>query len=406
MQGRTVSIGEILDRHKGAGPGFDALRLFLALSILASHCSGLTGNAGYLSRVLLDIYHLFFSAAQATGLGDSTDVVAAVGQGTHVTGMARPYVIARVPMFFALSGFLVTGSAYRTRSLVRFLGLRVIRILPALFVEVALSAILLGGIFTTLPLSQYYTSSGFYAYFLNIIGWVHLTLPEVFAVNNYSNVVNGNLWTLPSEFDCYAISALLIATGILFNRIYFTCIFAAASVPLAFASLFYGFGEISNGLNNYAIVYYFFMGVTAYLWRDKLPYSWRLFVPALIVTLVLMQSTRTAFVATAFLTYVTVFIGMSPLPQSKLLKSGDYSYGVYLYGAPIIQAFIATAPVLKEHLLLLLALSVTATCLFSFASWHLVEKRFNGFKKYLSPRSAEIAEALRHGQSPAGPGGA
>ena len=51
-------------------------------------------------------------------------------------------------MFFALSGFLVTGSALRTGRLVPFLGLRVLRLLPALFVEVTLSAIILGGIFT------------------------------------------------------------------------------------------------------------------------------------------------------------------------------------------------------------------------------------------------------------------
>ncbi len=72
---------------------------------------------------------------------------------------------------------MVAGSALRTRRLIPFLGLRVLRLLPALFVEVTLSAIILGAIFTDLPLSQYYTEPMFWEYFLNIIGDVHFHLP-------------------------------------------------------------------------------------------------------------------------------------------------------------------------------------------------------------------------------------
>jgi peptidoglycan/LPS O-acetylase OafA/YrhL len=55
-------------------------------------------------------------------------------------------------MFFALSGFLVAGSPERSKTLLTFLGLRAIRIYPALGVEVVLSALLIGTAVTTLPL--------------------------------------------------------------------------------------------------------------------------------------------------------------------------------------------------------------------------------------------------------------
>jgi peptidoglycan/LPS O-acetylase OafA/YrhL len=53
----------------------------------------------------------------------------------------------------------------------------------------------------------------FFRYFGNIVGWITFSLPGVFA-SNYSSVVNTNLWTLPSELDCYIITAALMMSGL------------------------------------------------------------------------------------------------------------------------------------------------------------------------------------------------
>jgi peptidoglycan/LPS O-acetylase OafA/YrhL len=74
-----------------------------------------------------------------------------------------------LPMFFALSGFLVSASALRL-PLREYILNRAFRIMPALGVDVALSALVLGPLFTTLALVEYFTSSGFFVYFFNIIG--------------------------------------------------------------------------------------------------------------------------------------------------------------------------------------------------------------------------------------------
>src|SRR4029077_15672800 len=89
---------------------------------------------------------------------------------------ARPIVRLILPMFFALSGFLVAGSLERSRTLLMFLALRVIRIFPALSVEVLLSALILGPIFTSISFKSYFSSSEFWEYFLNIVGHVHFRL--------------------------------------------------------------------------------------------------------------------------------------------------------------------------------------------------------------------------------------
>ena len=85
---------------------------------------------------------------------------------------------------------------------------------------------------------------------------------------------------------------------------------------------------------------------------------------------------------------------MTKLPQWAFLKTGDYSYGIYLYGYPITQALIASSPTLRGNLLLLLPTAILTTCAFAFLSWHIVEKRVLYLKHYLSPPSAAITETL------------
>jgi peptidoglycan/LPS O-acetylase OafA/YrhL len=58
------------------------------------------------------------------------------------SGYCAPVALV-LPMFFALSGFLVAGSLDRSNTLIMFLGLRAFRIVPALAVEVFLSALIL-----------------------------------------------------------------------------------------------------------------------------------------------------------------------------------------------------------------------------------------------------------------------
>jgi peptidoglycan/LPS O-acetylase OafA/YrhL len=173
-----VSIGDHLDRNKGVGPGFDFLRLALAISIVSYH--GIDVTQGKIAT----------------------------------TGFFGLFVGSSLPMFFALSGFLVTASAQRL-ALPHFLVNRGLRIFPALLVEIFFSAVLLGAVCTSLPLAVYYTSKEFISYFLNVTGLIHYFLPGVFQDNPHKGVVNLSLWAVPWELFCYLIISVLILTGLI-----------------------------------------------------------------------------------------------------------------------------------------------------------------------------------------------
>ncbi len=388
------TFGTILKANNGVGRGFDLLRLALALTIMASHCSSMSGTRGFLSAILQDLLHLIWPVSGGISLQHLGNAAAGVHDNNNeaIIGLGRPFTLSHVPMFFALSGFLVMGSAFRTRSVLPFLALRVFRILPALFVEVTLSAVVLGAVFTSLPLSEYYSSLGFWAYFGNIFGFVHFFLPGVSF--NGSIMVNANLWTLPAEFYSYLFAAIAIASGLLFNKNALALIFVTSTAALLIANSLFGFQDTMSVLPASVQVYYFFVGAIFYIWRDRIPYSLWLFVPAVLLTYFLMFSTRTVYIYPVLLTYITVFIGLTALPTHRLITSGDYSYGIYLYGFPISQTIVASVPALQNNLFGLLLSSIVCTGLFAFMSWHLVEKRFLRLRKYFSPKSAEIAEEL------------
>ncbi len=195
---RGETVGQILDRHRGIGPGFDSLRFSLSIMIFVVHVGAIMSGTEAINE---DTRRQ--SAALASGISGLSwnDIFFAYW------GALRPLRFtlsgAFVPMFFALSGFLVTGSAFRLSNLRSFLLFRVIRIVPALSGEVLLSAFILGPLLTIIPLSEYFRDPQFYRYFGNIAGFITYELPGLFVNNPLPKVINGNLWTLPGEFYCY-----------------------------------------------------------------------------------------------------------------------------------------------------------------------------------------------------------
>ncbi len=107
-----------------------------------------------------------------------------------------------LPAFFALSGFLVSTSLFRSKTIFEFVTLRVVRMMPALFGEVLISALLLGPLLTAFTIQEYFSSRQFYVYWLNIIGEIHFQLPGLFLDNPDPGRVNLQLWTIPLELKC------------------------------------------------------------------------------------------------------------------------------------------------------------------------------------------------------------
>lgn len=95
-----------------------------------------------------------------------------------------------------------------------FLGLRAIRIYPALVMEAVLSALLLGSFFTTSPLAAYFCNHTYYRYMFNVIGDITYWLSGAFADNPNPYMVNRQLWTVPFELYCHASISVAFLIGV------------------------------------------------------------------------------------------------------------------------------------------------------------------------------------------------
>jgi peptidoglycan/LPS O-acetylase OafA/YrhL len=330
----------LADRLAAAGnrpAGFDYMRLLLASAVILTHA------------FLLTLFNL-----------------------DHV----RPLVATVLPMFFALSGFLVCGSLVRCTTLVDFLALRVLRLLPALVVETTLSAVVIGTIFTTLPLSEYFTDPKFRGYFTSIIGIVKYKLPGVFLNNPQPDLVNGQLWTLKFELYCYILLAVAVLIGLVRPRIRYA-VFATVGLLLFFMlGAFVFVKKPTLAVHGPVLVACFVAGVGAYLYRDRIVWSGRLFAIALAATFLCLSIPRGEYLVPLPVAYATVYLGLLDPHRIGLVKKGDYSYGLFLYGYPIQQAVVATLGEPGRHWVINLAVAYPIAFAVAAFSWWCVERPF------------------------------
>lgn len=333
----------IQDKMQGAGgvtAGFDYLRIGLSVAVLVWHSMPLSTGQGP-GRLEYELW----------------------------TGPFRFLPAAILPIFFALSGFLVAGSMGRTR-LHQFVTLRVVRLFPALAVEIVLSALILGLVLTDLPRLQYLASPQFHAYFLNIVGSIHYELPGVFEDNPFPRAVNGQLWTIPFELECYLALILLSVSALLKRRLAFTAIVAGLSLALTARVLAGHPVDATNHVPGRMLVLCFLAAVSLYLYRDTLPYSGRLGAASAAAAAALLQVPDTCYLAAFPVAYLTVWLGLMRPPA---IPFGDLSYGVYLFHFPIEQTVVHVFPGVRSWwLLTLIALPLTTAC--AWLSWTLIEK--------------------------------
>ena len=351
----------------GKSTGFDYLRIGLALSILSWH-----------------------------------SIVTSYGPEVQDQLLASPWRLAigpLLPMFFALSGFLVAGSLQRN-TIPTFLGLRILRIVPALAVEVFLSALVLGPLLTTLALGEYFSDTRFLTYFLNVGGYVHYFLPGMFEHNPFPHYVNGQLWTIPFELDCYVLLAVLAIMGVCRRA----PALAIATLALQFfwtgnaAVAAYAQGEwptVGSIVPGPVLILSFLAGVTLYVLGDRIPARLPLAAMALVLTAIGLAVPFGDYFIAFPIAYLTATIGLLNPPKWSLVRWGDYSYGVFLYGFPI-QQFAASLGPSFQHWYIDLAISLPLTLALAALSWTIVEKPLLGLKRQV--QKLDALSALVHRQ--------
>jgi len=325
---------------------------------------------------------------------DALRVVAALmvihGHGWVLAGDAGPGLwgvpFARVGLdiFFAISGYLVTGSWERTPRLGPFLAKRALRIFPGLAACVLATVFIIGPLATRLPLQDYLTSGGTYRYLANIAFLNELFLPGVFEGLRERGAVNGSLWSLLPEFACYLTVPLLAALAWRNRpgaRPWTLAVLAAACGGIGLY-LFYGYqGQTLYYYHvdlKYALVEvpFFFVGGMLRLLDARVGERlWRADVSLLFFVANYGVSAWFDWwdipLEWFTLPYMVICFGRMSMPVVRHAgRFGDLSYGLYLYAFPIQQLVLAFMPDDAYPVLTCVALTLPL----AFLSWHLIER--------------------------------
>lgn len=283
--------------------------------------------------------------------------------------------------FLVISGFLICQSAVRSRNALTFLSKRLLRILPG-FCCALMFSVILGALAYDGSVVEYVRlrHNGPLSWMLN---WLTLNVqPEqagvtgVFVTNPVTSL-NMSLWTIRFQLVFYALMALLMLTTL--NRRRPTYIVLYASF-LLLRLLYDAFGLQAWDIPdtrwwllsrwNYDRLtetgLFFFSGTLLYAYRQEIPRRWYL---AVIASLLLAgscvfrnlpgQISAAAGTGTELLwqlamiplravyclalPYLIVYLGASPM-ASRFAKTGDLSYGMYLFSYPVQQMVIFCAP--------------------------------------------------------------
>jgi peptidoglycan/LPS O-acetylase OafA/YrhL len=329
---------------------FNIIRLLLALMVIFSH-----------------------SFPLALGYGDGGNELL-----KSLTKRQESLGAFAVDMFFFISGFLVTASWLRSKSMQDYLMKRVLRIYPGFIVAMVITSVL---VLTVCPLFRKQVANSFslYDWLVSLLqDLLFLTKSSIvdqgiFSGNPFPGMANQSLWTIPNEFSCYMI-VLVIGLFCLFKRrflIFLAALFVYGHYSI---SLFGGVSQSEECLIS------FLTGVTVWLWRDKIPFSKLIACGCLIVLLVTSQFRPWLLVVIPVMgSYCVLWLAYAPkLAFSRWADKTDLSYGTYLYAFPI-QQMLAMNPALR-HPWIIFILATPATLLVAWLSWNLIEKRFLAMK--------------------------
>ena len=402
--------------------------------------SGRANSIGFF-RWLLAFSVIFSHAGPVAGFYGQMDLGAQISSEQSLGGVA-------VAGFFFFSGFLITRSRQRS-GVVRYFWRRCLRIFPAFWCALLLTAFVLGPIAWVKEQGQL---SGYWN--ANSDSPFTYVFQNMFLVLNQRNIAemgtslpyarirgydwNGSAWTLQYEFKAYILVGILGIVGYAASRYLATVIAVAVIVfnslvwsghvnifgltnilerPFAHVPVLGDSDTFMSGLAridgylyapgghplladpfNPMLIAPFAFGMLVAIWGKYVPVS---------------DVAAVALLAAAFWTYdhgnwnaigqyaFLYFLMWAAIRWTKLRhweKYGDFSYGVYIFAWPLMM-FCCYFGLEKAGMVPYFAVVIVAAHLLAFCSWHLIEKPAMSLKDW-SP-SAALAAVRRPGASPA-----
>jgi peptidoglycan/LPS O-acetylase OafA/YrhL len=326
----------IADRVEGHDNNFNLLRMFAASGVLVSHAYPISLGT-YAMQPLTTLL-------KGQALGSMS-----------------------VLIFFVISGFFIARSFARRLSVSSFIRARALRLFPALAVMLA-STVLVCSLLTSASPSVYWVAAP--EYFLRNVTFYFpiYELPGVFETNPFGAAINGSLWTLRCEVTFYMGVAIVGLLGFLDRPMLFSLLFVGFTVFCGI-TMFLDFDKRIEALILLALA--FAIGVSFWVWRDRIPLSPVLAVVGLILTALAWPTPLFDMFLVSAVSYAVFVFGYAKLPiVAAYTRLGDYSYGTYVYAFPIQQG-VAWFGIISPLENIAIALPLTLIC--AVLSWHYVE---------------------------------
>ena len=283
--------------------------------------------------------------------------------------------------FFAISGYLITGSRI-AKPLGEYMVARVARIFPAFLVCLVVTAF----VFAPLNYLQVHgTIDGFLTTGTTPLNYVisnatlRINAYDVAATPSavpYAGAWDGSLWSLYYEFLCYVIIAALASVSFMRRSpwglavAFVVSVVIHAQMPLVTQ---YTPGNADVVLLAKLLPFFLAGGLLAML-RDRLVLTWPVALASVAGTLLAVWQLDGwgAQLTAPLIAYVALWLG-AVLPCPDLIRRNDISYGIYIYAFPV-QQLLAMVGAHTWPLALFDVVAAVATIPLAAASWVFVER--------------------------------
>ena len=340
-------------------------------------------SIGFL-RLVLALAVIFAHAFELGGFGN--DPIYHLSHNLYSSGALA------VDGFFALSGYLITSSYLRLKSLPQFLWHRVLRLFPAYWAYLVVIGVGLPLLFGIAPSVNYilYNFLGpasnlcvltIGAWLALFWGWLldlgHIqqkflfvhggqNITPLFSHNPVPNVINGSLWTLGPELRVYIIIGLLGLVGLLRKNITLGLL---VFVWISYVFYFHQHPDL-RAVASIRLTPQFLAGAVFYFWKPPLNRTFAL--AAFVIAAIALIGGFYPLVSPLTTVYLLFWLA-AVLPFPNIGKKRDYSYGLYIYAFPVQQA-IAAYHLNQWGFFIYFLLCIAFTLPLAAASWHLIEK--------------------------------
>ena len=343
---------------------FDLIRLFAAFQVALVHVFHIMEiETAWLGSFILHLFHLF----------------------------------PGVPIFFFISGFLISRSYENNSCLKEFFINRVLRLYPGLIACVAFSIVVV-------MVSGYLQGKGVQWFELGLLFLAKITVfqfynPEFMRAYG-DGVLNGSLWTITVEIQfyllipgvffllsrkppqCTANCALVVLTILFFilNRLYAVLpdmedkSLITKLIGISFVPWFYIFLLGVLAQRNFEFFHAYLAGKFYYMF------------PLYLVSAYMLSDSGSAFgnnsnpvVVVLLILTIFSFAYSTPALSKKVLRGNDMSYGIYIYHMPVVNLLLYSELYQKIEYGFV---ALMACILLAAISWLMIEKPALRLKKH------------------------